>query len=92
MYCSRPLLFVNKYSGIQIYHKNRTELCNPVLPSIQHLDDIEARVRKEYNRRVKKRVKKSSEFEGRRYVIYDRKPEEKKKKIKVKMNRKYHNF
>ena len=37
-------------------------------------------VLEEYQQR---RMKRSSEFEGRRYVIYDRKPEEKKKKKKV---------
>ena len=77
VYCSQNLLFVNKYSGIKI--SDRNEVHRPVLPSIEHLNDLEPVLIKEYHRRVKR----NSEFQGRRYVIYDRKPEEKKKKKKV---------
>ena len=79
VYCSQNLLFVNKYSGVKISDRNGTEVYRPVLPSIEHLNDLESALIKEYHRRVKR----NSEFQGRRYVIYDRKPEEKKKKKKV---------
>ena len=79
---SGQLLFVNNFSGFHVQNVHNNNTYSVVIPSIDHLNELETLVLQEYH----SRVKRSSEFEGRRYVIYDRKPEEKKKKKKVGMN------